>query len=221
MAALAKERRLLLIDDIGSGAILDFGRWGLHDEPLAKDSLAAGADLVLFSGDKLLGGPQAGILAGRAELVQKIERDPLMRAFRCDKMTLAALEATLRIYLNPEQALQQVPILKMLETPLETLRSRAEQLAEQVRRISGVADATAREDETFVGGGSLPDQRMRTWVVAVRPTNLSDAELGYRLRVGSPAVMARVQDGHVVLDLRTVAPEQQPALVEALRAAAK
>ena len=122
-----------MIDDIGSGALLDFGRFGFKGEPVARASIAAGAGLVLFSGDKLLGGPQAGILAGKAEWIQKIEKDPLMRAFRCDKMTLAALEATLRIYLDEEQALREIPVLHMLGLPPEELRRRAEALAERLR----------------------------------------------------------------------------------------
>ena len=122
LVALGKEQGVLVIDDIGSGALLDFNRFGLQGEPVARDSIAAGADLVLFSGDKLLGGPQAGILAGKKDLIQKIERDPLMRAFRCDKMSLAALEATLRLYLHEEQALRDLPVLRMLGVPLPELR---------------------------------------------------------------------------------------------------
>lgn len=220
LVALARDRNLLVIDDIGSGALVDFERWNLRDEPLARDSLVAGADLVLFSCDKLLGGPQAGILAGRADLIKRIEKDPLMRAFRVDKMTLAALEATLRVYLHPEQALREIPILRMLETSLGELRARAEQLAARLQALAGVASATAREEQTFVGGGSLPDQRMKTWVVAVKAKLQSDAELAYRLRVGSPAVMARIQDGMVLFDLRTVLAEQEAALVAAVLATA-
>ena len=126
LVALGKKRGVPVFDDIGSGALLDFARFGFHGEPVARDSIAAGADLVMFSGDKLLGGPQAGILAGRMELIQKIEKDPLMRAFRLDKMTLAALEATLRLYLREDRALQEVPVLRMLAMPLTELRQRAE-----------------------------------------------------------------------------------------------
>jgi len=219
LARLGRERGLPVIDDIGSGALVDFARWGFHDEPLARKSIAAGAGLVLFSGDKLLGGPQAGILAGRKELIQKIEKDPLMRAFRLDKMTLAALEATLRIYLNEEQALREVPVLRMLETPLAELRRRAEALADRLRALEGVASAAVQDAIAFVGGGSLPDEQMPTVVVALAASDLSDAELVRRLRTGTPAVMARVQDGHVLLDLRTVFAEQETGLVEAVRRA--
>ncbi len=218
LVELGRKRGLPVIDDIGSGALVDFARWGFAHEPLARRSIAAGADLVLFSGDKLLGGPQAGVLAGRKELIHKIEKDPLMRAFRLDKMTLAALEATLRLYLNEPAALQQVPVLRMLETPLTALRARAEALAERLRPIEGLTDVAVREDIAFVGGGSLPDEHMLTVVVSLA-AKTSDAELACRLRTGTPAVMARVQDGRVLLDLRTVFPKQEDGLIEAVKVA--
>jgi L-seryl-tRNA(Ser) seleniumtransferase len=217
LAALGKKHGLPVIDDIGSGALLDFERFGFRGEPVARRSIAAGADLVLFSGDKLLGGPQAGIIAGRKEFIQKVEKDPLMRAFRLDKMTLAALEATLRLYLNEEQALRAVPGLRMLGTPGDELRQRAEALAERLRGVEGVAGARVAEDVAYVGGGSLPDQAMPTWVVEVEARGCSDAELARRLRLGTPAVLGRLRDGRLVLDVRTVFPEQEAALVEAVR----
>ncbi len=219
LAALGHKHGLKVIDDIGSGALLDFARFGFTGEPVARESIAAGADLVLFSGDKLLGGPQAGILAGKKEWIQKIEKDPLMRAFRLDKMTLAALEATLRLYLNEERALREVPGLRMLGTPLDELRLRAEGLAGRLRELEGVARAEPGEDVAYVGGGSLPDQAMKTWVVEVEAYGLGDAELARRLRTGQPAVMGRVRDGKLVLDVRTVFPAQVDALVGAVRAA--
>jgi L-seryl-tRNA(Ser) seleniumtransferase len=219
LVGLGKKRGLPVIDDVGSGALLDFGRFGFSGEPVARASVAAGADLVLFSGDKLLGGPQAGIIAGRKELVQKIEKDPLMRAFRLDKMTLAALEATLRLYLNEERALREVPVLRMLGTPLEELRRRAEGLATRLREVNGLGGVKVAEDVAYVGGGSLPDQAMKSWVVEFEASALGDAELARRLRVGTPAVMSRLRDGKVVLDMRTVFPDQEDALVEAVRQA--
>src|SRR5262249_50759520 len=160
--------------------------------------------------------PQAGIIAGRKEWVQKIEKDPLMRAFRLDKMTLAALEATLRLYLNEGRALREVPVLRLLGTPLEELRARAESLAERLR---GAAGARACEDVAYVGGGSLPDRAVKPWVVEVAPGGGGDQELARRLRLGTPAVMGRLRDGKLLLDVRTVFPHQEEALVEALRRA--
>jgi L-seryl-tRNA(Ser) seleniumtransferase len=218
LVALGRKHGLPVIDDVGSGALLDFGRFGFAGEPVARDSVAAGADLVLFSGDKLLGGPQAGVVAGRKEWIQKIEKDPLMRAFRLDKMTLAALEATLRIYLDEQRALQEVPVLRMLGAPPAELRRRAEALAARLRGLPGLT-AAVREDVAYVGGGSLPDQTMPAWVVEVEAAGLSDAALALRLRTGTPAVMGRLRGGRLVLDVRTVFPEQEAALVEAMRCA--
>jgi L-seryl-tRNA(Ser) seleniumtransferase len=217
LTALGKKHGLPVIDDIGSGAVLDFARFGFQGEPVARASIAAGADLVLFSGDKLLGGPQAGIIAGRKEWIQKIEKDPLMRAFRLDKMTLAALEVTLRLYLHEERALREVPVLRMLGTPLKELRQRAEKLAEQLRGIAGLATVKPAEDVAYVGGGSLPDQPMKSWVVEIEADSLSDAELARRLRLGTPAVMARLRDGKLVLDVRTIFDHQETPLIEAMR----
>jgi L-seryl-tRNA(Ser) seleniumtransferase len=218
LVTLGNKHGLKVIDDIGSGALIDFARFGFRDEPVARDSIAAGADLVLFSGDKLLGGPQAGILAGKKEWIQKIEKDPLMRAFRLDKMTLAALEATLRLYLNEEKALREVPGLRMLGFSTDELKQRAEALAARLRAIVGLT-AEVIEDVAYVGGGSLPDQAMKTWIVAVEAKSQSDADLALHLRTGTPAVLGRLREGKLALDLRTVFPEQEDALVEAIRQA--
>src|SRR5262249_24608984 len=160
---------------------------------------------------KLLGGPQCGILAGKAELIQKIEKDPLMRAFRLDKMTLAALEATLRLYRDPTTALRTVPTLRMLTTPLAELRRRCESFAQWLRAIRGVT-VGVREDESFVGGGSLPDVSVPTAVLAIGADGISETELASRLRTGAPAVVGRVQDGRVLLDLRCVFKRQEAEL---------
>lgn len=221
LSALARKHNLPLIDDAGSGALLDFARFGFTGEPIARDSIATGADVVLFSGDKLLGGPQAGIIAGRKDLIQKIEKDPLMRAFRLDKMTLAALEATLRLYLNEHRALREVPGLRMLGMPLVELRQRAETLAVQLRAVPGVAKVVVAEDVAYVGGGSLPDQTMKTCVLEVEAAAVSDSDLAHRLRTGEPAVMGRLRDGKLVLDVRTIFAEQENELVAALGRALK
>jgi L-seryl-tRNA(Ser) seleniumtransferase len=220
LVGLGKRRGLPVFDDIGSGALVDFSRFGFRGEPVARESIAAGADLVLFSGDKLLGGPQAGILAGRKELIGKIEKDPLMRAFRLDKMTLAALETTLRLYLHEERALQEIPGLRMLGTSLAELSGRAESLAKCLREVEGLDGVRVREDVAFVGGGSLPDQAIKTHIVELEARALGDAELAHRLRTGTPAVVGRLRDGKLVLDLRTVFPHQEAELVEAVRRAA-
>jgi len=221
LVELGRNRNLPVIDDIGSGALLDFGRFGFTGEPVARDSISAGSDLVLFSGDKLLGGPQAGILAGRKEFIHKIEHDPLMRAFRLDKMTLAALEATLRLYLNQDRAIKDVPVLGMLGEPLSVLRQRAEVLAVRLREVAGVAKVNVSEDLAYVGGGSLPDQTVKTCVLEVEANGLGDEELAHRLRIGDPPVIGRLRDGKLVLDVRTIFPRQEDDLIHAIRRAAR
>ena len=217
LVALGKQHNIPVIDDAGSGAAADLSPFGLPGEPLVSEGIAAGADLVLFSGDKLLGGPQAGIIAGKAELVERIERDPLMRAFRLDKMTLAALEATLHLYRDPAKALREVPTLRMLSTPLSELRERCQKFAERLRTLPGLVVEVA-DDVAYVGGGSLPDVAVPTAVVAVT-LQTSEEEFAAKLRAGTPAVIGRVQGGRWLLDLRAVFAEQEDALFGAIRAA--
>jgi len=219
LVALGRKHNIPVIDDVGSGALIDFARFGLPGDPVVGESLATGADLVLFSGDKLLGGPQAGVTVGKKDLIGRIEKDPLMRAFRFDKMTLAALEATLRLYRNTDRALREVPTLRMLGTSQAEIRRRAEALAVRLREVPGIA-VEVRDDSAFVGGGSLPDLPLPTAVVAVSADGPSDAVLAERLRAGRPAVMARVQDGRVLFDLRTVFEDQETQLFSAIREAA-
>jgi L-seryl-tRNA(Ser) seleniumtransferase len=219
LVALGKKHNVPVVDDAGSGMATDLARFGLTGEPLVSEGIKAGADVVLFSGDKLLGGPQAGLIAGRAAVIQQVEKDPLMRAFRLDKMTLAALEATLRLYRDPEKALREVPTLRMLTTPAAELKERCERLADRLRGTAGLAAVEVRQDVAYVGGGSLPDQALPTFVVALTAANVSDSEFAARLRTGAPAVVGRVQDGKVLLDLRTVFERQEDELVEAVRRA--
>jgi L-seryl-tRNA(Ser) seleniumtransferase len=218
LVELGKKHNLPVIDDVGSGAVIDFARFDLPGDPVVGQSLASGADLVLFSGDKLLGGPQAGVIVGKRQFVDRIEKDPLMRAFRLDKMTLAALEATLRLYRQRDRPLEEIPTLRMLGIPLKELRRRAEALAAKLRQIPGVR-ADVRDDSAFVGGGSLPDLPLPAAIIAITADGTSDESLAERLRGGTPAVLARVQDGRVLFDLRTVFESQEAPLVEAVRSA--
>ncbi len=218
LVELGRKHNLIVIDDAGSGQALDLTPFGLPGEPLISASVRAGADLVLFSGDKLLGGPQCGVVAGRTALVQQIESDPLMRAFRLDKMTLAALEATLLLYRDPAKAIREIPTLRMLMTPLAELKRRSEAFAGWLRAIPGVA-VGVWEDESFVGGGSLPDVGVPTMVLGLSASGLSETALAARLRTGTPAVVTRVQDGRVLLDLRCVFERQEGELLGAITAA--
>jgi L-seryl-tRNA(Ser) seleniumtransferase len=218
LVALARKHNIPVIDDVGSGAMFDFARFGLAGDPVIGESLAAGADLVLFSGDKLLGGPQAGLIAGKKELIQRIEKDPLMRAFRLDKMTLAALEATLRQYRDLTAAGREVPTLRMLSDQLGDIQDRVRALVTRLSDVEGLH--VGRESAFgFAGGGTLPDESLLSEVVTLRMDGLSDETLAERLRTGTPPVVARVQDGKVLLDLRTVFTWQEESLFEAIRAA--
>jgi L-seryl-tRNA(Ser) seleniumtransferase len=195
LAEIAKRHRLPLVDDLGSGNLMPRNKLLLGDEPSARESLAAGADLVCFSGDKLLGGPQAGIVVGRAELVERLRRHPLQRALRADKLTLASLEGTLGLYLDPERARREIPVLRMLDESLETVRARAERLAD---RVGGSVEETAAR----VGGGALPLLELESFACAV------EEELARPLRLGEPPVVGIVRDGRLLLDCRTLSDDE-------------
>jgi L-seryl-tRNA(Ser) seleniumtransferase len=214
---LGRRHRMAVIHDIGSGAMIDFARFGFRGEPLAATSIAQGADVVLASGDKLLGGPQCGLILGRRELVERIERHPLARALRVDKLRLAALAATLRLYRDPEKAVQTIPLLRLVSTPAESLKQRAERLAAEMASAGGVEEAAAVAGVTYLGGGSIPTQELRTWCVALKPKGMSVERMAAALRTGEPAVMGRVQQDRLLLDLRSVLPHQDESLLAAVR----
>ena len=207
LAALGRERNLPVYEDLGSGCVADLGAFGIQ-EPLVPESLAAGADLVSFSGDKLLGGPQAGILAGRADLVARLRRNPLFRALRVDKTIYQALESTLRRLLL--ERWDEIPALAMIRQPAETVRARAQSL---LAGIPGVR-AEVIAGQSVIGGGATPEQSIPTWLMAVECASAGDAER--RLRLGDPPVVARIENQRLLLDLRTVFPEEEPALAAAL-----
>jgi len=213
LVALAHRFEIPVIEDIGSGWVGELPPpAALRDEPAPRSSLAAGVDAVLFSGDKLLGGPQAGIIAGRAALIDTIRRHPLMRALRVDKMTYAALEATLQEY-AAGRAAETIPVARMLALDVAAIRPRAQALVDALR--GNVAGEVLGGFST-TGGGSAPGSALATALVAVRHAAMTASELEARLRRSTPPVVARIQDGRVVLDLRTVAPEDDEALAAAL-----
>ncbi len=209
LSALAKAHNLLLFDDLGSGTLLDTQPLGLPHEPTVQESLQGGADLVTFSGDKLLGGPQAGIIVGTRALVDQLRRFPLTRALRVDKTTIAGIQANLLHYVKSE-ALEAIPVWRMLATDAVVLQQRAQRLA---TALGGAAELLP--GRSMIGGGSLPEETLPTTLVALT-TPSSDA-LATALRTGDPAIVARVQDSRVVLDLRTVLPNQEEALIARLR----
>ena len=201
LARVAQRHGLPLVDDLGSGVLVE-----LSGEPSAKDSLAAGADLVTFSGDKLLGGPQAGIVVGRADLVEKLRRHPLQRALRADKLTLAALEGTLALYLEPERAAREVPVLRVLREPIEAVRARAE-------RLASALGAEVEETIARVGGGALPLAELPSFAVAV------EEGLARPLREADPPVVGIVRDGRLLLDCRTLRDDELDEVVAAVSSA--
>lgn len=214
LVALARARDLWVVDDLGSGSLLETAPFGLGDEPTIQARVGAGADLVCFSGDKLLGGPQAGVLAGRREAIRRVKRHPLVRALRPDKVTLAALSATLAHYERGE-APAKIPVWRAIATAPLALRARAEQwLAALGEAGRGCA---VRESTSAVGGGSLPEVTLPTFVLAL-PAGAADA-LAARLRRADPPVVARIEDDRVVLDPRTVMPGEDDAVVRAVRGA--
>ena len=216
LVEIGRKYRLPVIHDIGSGAMLDFSQFGLPGEPVAPRSVLTGADLVLFSGDKLLGGPQCGIIVGRRSIIEQIAKHPLARALRVGKLTLAALSATLRLYRDPERARRAIPLLHLLTTSVENLENRAKRLTPQIAAAPAVAAAEAIAATTFFGGGSLPTQELSTWCIAIQPGEMSVDRLATALRLGTPAVMGRIQQGRLLLDLRSVMPRQDVDLVAAV-----
>jgi L-seryl-tRNA(Ser) seleniumtransferase len=217
LVALGKAHHLPVIDDIGSGAMQDLSKYGVPDEPVASASIRAGADVVLFSGDKLLGGPQCGIIVGKKELVQKIIRHPLTRAMRCDKLVLAALVETLRLHRDPETAENSVPLLMLLSVSLANLENRAQRLAPQLAACPAIGSAEAIESTTFLGGGSVPSQQIPTWCVALTAASDSLDALARKLRCGSTPVFGRIQRDRLMLDLRTVFAKDDLRIVEAVQ----
>lgn len=218
LAPLAKEQGVVAIDDIGSGAMTDVSRFGLPAEPTFAESLAHGADVVLGSGDKLLGGPQAGIILGRSEYVKQIRQHPLARAVRVGKLTLAALSASLDSYARG-LADEEIPLLRLLGASVETLTERAAAIAKELEPVE-VLQVEVQQETALVGGGSLPGAEMPTAVLSLAHSQLSADELSLKLRIGRLRVFTRVQQDRVLVDLRSVLAEDDPRVVKALQLAA-
>ena len=212
LAGLAHQHQLPLIEDLGSGCLIDLSPLGIQDEPPVGASLKAGSDVVTFSGDKLLGGPQAGLVCGKRDILDRIRRNPLFRALRVDKLTIAALEATIRLYLDGE--LDAIPVLRMMRLPLEELAGRATSLAAKLAKISAIS-AQVEDGESVIGGGSTPGQSLPARLVAVRHSSLGPQDLEAALRRNRPPIIARVEHNRLLLDLRTVLDDQDAAIAQA------
>ena len=218
LAELGRERGLLVMNDLGSGALVDVTRFGLPQEPTVQETIKAGADVVMVSGDKLLGGPQCGILLGKSEPIARMAANPLFRALRADKMTLAALEATLRLYLDEARLIETVPVLAMLAASKDTLTKRARRLRNALARVAGL-ETRLTDGVGYTGGGALPTVPLMSKLVQVRSAQTSVEQLAERLRRADPPVMGVLSEGWLALDVRTVRDDEFRLIVSAMKEA--
>jgi len=218
IADLAKRRGLESFEDLGSGCLIDLAPYGVKDEPVVSESLNAGISVVSFSGDKMLGGPQAGIIAGSKEIIDRVRRNPLMRALRVDKMTYAAIEATLRLY-DRGRALSEIPVLRAIAAGSEQIGRRAEALSKSIAKIKDTSlSAAVEEGVSVIGGGSAPEVKLPTVLVTLQSGTISAAKLEERLRNYAIPIITRTERERILLDLRTVAEDDEPILLEAIAA---
>ena len=219
LAALAREHSIPFVEDLGSGSLVDFERWGLPHEPTVAEALVEGADLVTFSGDKLLGGPQAGLVVGRAELIRRLARNPLKRALRLDKIRLAALEAVLRLYADPDRIAQRLPALRLLARPQDEIKALGERLLPTVERVlQDIAEVTLVQTKSQIGSGALPVSLLPSAALALRPrpqrSGAAVETLARALRTLPIPVIGRIEMGRVLLDLRCL--EDEDSFLEQL-----
>lgn len=213
LAKLAQDRNLILMEDLGSGVLIDLSPYGMTDDPVVSDILKAGVDVVMFSGDKLLGGPQAGIIAGKADVIAKLRSHPLLRALRIDKLSLAALEATLRLYRAPHDPFKSIPVLRMLSEPLADVQARADALAVL---LDGLVATSVIPSDAFVGGGSLPQQGLQSFAVSIAHPDMTAELLADALRRATVPVIGRIHQDQILLDMRTVTDTELPLIVDAI-----
>jgi len=220
LSKLAKEHNLPLIDDLGSGALVDLGEYGLEAEPIVRDSIKAGADVACFSGDKLIGGPQSGIIVGKASTVERIKKNPLKRALRVGKLTLAGMEATLRHFLNFERLKEAHPVYRMFSLKIDEIEKRGKKAISKLRaELADKAEISLEEGGSQVGSGSVPVETIPTKLIQVKPVSVSAESLVKRLRYNNPPVFARIHKDAVLLDLRTIQEGEDELVVDALRKA--
>lgn len=206
LVALGKKYKIPVMFDLGSGCLIDLKKYGIHIEPTVQEIIKAGCDIVTFSGDKLLGGPQGGVIVGRKDLIETISKNPLMRAVRIDKLTLSAFEAVLHCYLDEEKAKEKIPTLRMLLQDLEKIKERAKKIAVRLRKIvhEDIANILVVEDSSQSGGGALPEIEFKTYVVSIKPKKLSVNRLEERLRLADLPVIARIKEDSLIIDARTI-----------------
>lgn len=205
---LSKEHNIPVMFDMGSGNFINSSFLGLRDEPTVQDAIKSGMDIVTFSGDKLLGGPQAGIIVGKERYLKKIKKNPLSRALRIDKLTLAALEATLRTYVLGPEHLDEIPVMGMLTASQAALKKRAQRIVKSIKKAAPFLDAAVKADTSQVGGGTYPLHDLPTWVVSIEPSPLTVNEFEYLLRTSNPPVISRISKDRILLDMRTILPDE-------------
>ncbi len=217
LVEIGRKHQLPVMEDLGSGVLVDLSRYGLEHEPTVQETIKAGMDIVTISGDKLLGGPQAGIILGRREWIEKMRKHPLNRALRIDKLTLAALESTLKLYLDEEKAVEEIPVLRMLTIPLKTLALRAEKIwIDLTMAVGDLAEIKVRDDFSQVGGGSMPLEQLPTKVLTIVPKLITVDQLERRLREYMTPIFARINKEQLILDLRTIQDGELPTVSSAL-----
>jgi L-seryl-tRNA(Ser) seleniumtransferase len=220
LVQLGKEHQIPVVDDLGSGCLIDLTQYGLEKEPTVQETIKTGVDAVTISGDKLLGGPQAGIILGKKKFLELFENNPLTRALRIDKLTLAALEATLLLYMDEKKAMEEIPTLRMLSLDTRKLKRRGKRLLKRLSEMTiKKAILTLKEDVSQVGGGALPLQELPTVVVAIRPLQVSVNSLEEKLRKGDPPIISRISKEELLLDMRTVFDEEIPVMAAGIEEA--
>lgn len=218
LVALGKKYKIPVMFDLGSGCLIDLKKYGIHIEPTVQEIIKAGCDIVTFSGDKLLGGPQGGVIVGRKDLIETISKNPLMRAVRIDKLTLSAFEAVLHYYLDEEKAKEKIPTLRMLLQDIEKIKERAKRIAVRLKKLvhEDIANILVVEDSSQSGGGALPEIEFKTYVVSIKPKKLSVNRLEERLRLADLPVIARIKEDSLIIDARTIDNKEIKPLIKAI-----
>lgn len=219
LVSLGRRYQIPVMFDLGSGCLIDLKPFGIHDEPVVRDIVNTGIDITTFSGDKLLGGPQGGVIVGTREYIEKIQKNPLTRAMRIDKLTLAGFEATLMEYIDEEKAIDNIPTLRMLLQKPEEIKERAKRIAKRLKKEIKDVQITVMADTSRAGGGSLPELDFPTYVVSVRSDNVSLNEVEERLRNGNPPIISRIKEGFLIIDARTIRTQDIDDLVKGVKSA--
>lgn len=222
LVGLGRKKSILVIEDLGSGMLIDLSKYGLPYEPTVQEAVASGMDVVTFSGDKMLGGPQAGIIVGKREYIEEMKKNPLTRAFRIDKMTLAALEGTLKLYLDENRAIKEIPVLRMLTENKKEISERADKLYNRLMSsLKGECSISICDDYSEVGGGSMPMHKMPTTVISISSDRISVNQLEKKLRSNEIPIITRIYKDRVLIDLRTIWEDEFNIIEEALAKALK